>query len=158
MMKGCLNLDPFEEMLNNLLTDVYDGVGKIEEITLYQSKIDASISEVHLIDSVGRSEGATVSDIACDLGITLSSVTVAVNKLSKKGYLIKRKNPNDGRSVNIFLTRSGLRVYRLHRYFHRRMVRAITQDMSQTEKNILYSGLSKLNSFFTLNTRKQEGT
>lgn len=149
-------MDTFEESLNDLLIDAFDSLEKLERITLWQSKINASIREVHLIDCIGTHVGATVSDIASELGITLASVTVAVNKLSEKGYLVKKPNPSDRRSVNIFLTTHGRRIYRLHRYFHRRMVRAITADMSQTEKEILYGGLNKLNCFLRESTQPQE--
>ena len=144
----------YEEMLNRLLMDVFSNLQTLEETTLYESKIDASISEVHLMDSVGKLENATISDLASDLNITLSSVTIAVNKLAARGYIFKKRNPSDGRSVNIYLTKSGVRVYRLHRYFHRRMVSSITENMSGDEKNILYSGLNKLNGFLVKSTGK----
>ena len=148
----------YEEMLCKLLSDVFSNMHRAEETALFRSNIDASVSEVHLMDSVGRLKDATVSDIASDLKITLASVTIAVNKLASKGYIFKRRNPCDGRSVNIYLTKSGLRVYRLHRYFHRRMVSSITENMSRDEKNILYSGLNKLNSFLAGNAGKREET
>jgi DNA-binding MarR family transcriptional regulator len=62
-----------------------------------------------LIEAVGKNGNApkTISDIATELGITSSTVTVAINKLMKKGYVEKSKDASDGRSVNVFLSPLG---------------------------------------------------
>ena len=57
---------------------------------------DLSISELHLIESVGKADakGRTVSDIAADLEVAIPSVTVAINKLQNRGYLCKSRDEN----------------------------------------------------------------
>ena len=103
---------------------------------------------MHLIEAIGKLDEATVSDIAGQLGITLASVTNAVNKLNQRGYILKEKNPLDGRSVHVSLTKAGQRVFRLHKYFHRRMIMAITKDMAGDEREMLLLCITKLNEFF----------
>ncbi len=146
----------FKNQLSDLLTETFEYILKIEEANLRDNDIDASISEVHLIDAIGRREAATISDIASALNITLASVTIAVNKLVAKGFLIKEKNPSDGRSVYISLTKAGKRVYRLHHFFHRKMVNTITQDMTEAEKQVFYNGVLRLNQYFAKNAIKLE--
>jgi len=145
---GISLLDAFEEKLNLLLTDTYNNINKVEEETLRRSGIDASISEVHLIDALGRAEEATVSGVAASLGITMASVTVAVNKLVDRGMIIKEKNQEDRRSVRLTLTKEGVRVYRIHKYFHRKMVRAVFSGLDDREREIIYKGVDRLNEFF----------
>ncbi len=141
-------LDAFEEKLNLLLTDTYNNINKVEEDTLRRSGISASISEVHLVDAVGRAEEATVSSVAASLGITMASVTVAVNKLVDRGMIAKEKNREDRRSVRLSLTKEGLRVYRIHKYFHRKMVRAVFSGLDDREKETVYTAVDRLNEFF----------
>ena len=141
-------LNAFEEKLNLLLTDTYNNINKVEEDTLRRSGIDASISEVHLIDAVGRAGEATVSAVAAILGITMASVTVAVNKLVERGMIAKEKNPGDRRSVRLVLTKEGVRAYRIHKYFHRKMVRAVLHGLSEGEREAVYMGVDRLNEFF----------
>lgn len=141
-------LDAFEEKLNTLLTDTYNNINKVEEDTLRRSGINASISEVHLIDAVGRAEGSTVSEVAASLGITMASVTVAVNKLVDRGMIAKEKNPEDRRSVRLKLTKEGVRAYRIHKYFHRKMVRAVLFGLDEREREAIYMGVDRLNEFF----------
>jgi Transcriptional regulators len=141
-------VDIFEEKLDTLLTDTYNSISKFEEKTLRESGINATISEVHLIEVVGKQQQSTISSLARNLGITMASVTIAVNKLSDRGFIIKEKNPGDKRSVHLSLTKQGLRVYRLHRYFHRLMVREVVAGLKSAEKEIIYKTVERLNNFF----------
>lgn len=149
-------MDDFEVRLNTLLTDTYNNISKVEEKTLRESGLNATISEVHLIEEVGGQDCATVSSLAKRLGITTASVTVAVNKLAERGYITKEKNPEDGRSVYLRLTKQGLRVYRVHRYFHRRMVKAVITDLEEHEKQTIYDFVSQLNKFFIESVKSDE--
>jgi DNA-binding MarR family transcriptional regulator len=141
-------LDEFEEKLNTLLTETYNNINKVEENTLRKSGINASISEVHLVDAVGRMERPTVSAVAPSLGITMASVTVAVNKLVERGMIAKEKNPEDRRSAFLKLTKEGMRTYRIHKYFHRKMVRAVLHGLDETAREAVCLGVDRLNEFF----------
>lgn len=143
-------MDPFLNALNEMLTTTYRSICKVEEVMLRQLSDDRlSLSEMHMLESVGKQRGAgvTVTDIAQDLDITPPSVTAMVKRLEKKGYITKDKSAEDGRRVRIVLTQEGRRAEIAHRYFHRQMVRAITQDMNQAEKDAIMSGLYKMNAF-----------
>jgi len=141
-------VDSFESKLDMLLTETYNSISKVEERNLRESGINVTISEVHLIEAVGNQECATVSSLSKALGITMASVTIAVTKLSERGFILKDKNPEDKRSVHLSLTRQGVRVYRVHRYFHRRMVRAVVTGLSDKERDLIYSTIDRLNNFF----------
>lgn len=144
-------MDEFSAHLNDLLVETFRNILKVEEDMLRSSEtLNLSISEMHLIESVGKckEEGRTISGIAEDMGITLPSVTVAINKLRTKGYVEKVRGEADSRTVIVKLTKSGRRVDAVHRYFHENMVRNITKEMSDDEKQALAKGIVKLNSFF----------
>jgi len=133
------------------LVETFRSILKVEEEMLKHSdKVDLSISEMHVIESVGKnkSEGKTISDIAEDLSITLPSVTIAINKLMKKGYVQKVKSENDGRIVFVTLTPQGKRMDAVHRYFHQSMVRTVAKDLTKNEKDAMVKGIEKLNAFF----------
>ena len=85
-------MKPLEEQLNDLIVDAYRSILKVEETILKRTdSIDLSINEMHMLEAVGKGKNKpkTISEIAEDLGITLPSVTVAINKLVKKGYVEK---------------------------------------------------------------------
>ena len=150
-------MKPFEEQLNAVIVDTYRSILKVEETILKRSdKIDLTINEMHLIESVGKGKNKQrtisersekVSEIAEDLGITLPSVTVGINKLMKKGYVEKIRSEEDARIVYVSLTRMGKKIDSVHRYFHESMVRSIIRDMSEEEQQALYKGIMKLDQF-----------
>lgn len=143
-------MDRFAHKLNELLVDTYRQISKIEEQAIHQTgRTDLSISELHLLEAVGKDKekGRTISDIAQSQGITLPSVTAAVNKLVKKGYVEKVKALHDGRVVYVKLTRLGRKMDAGHRYFHENMVRNVSLEMSEEEREALVRGIDKLNRF-----------
>lgn len=140
--------------LNELLVATYDSVKKVEEKTLKQTgENNLSITEFHILESIGKNgeEGRTIGDIAQYLSVTMPTVTVAVSKLEKKGYVLKNKGKTDGRLVYITLTKQGKRMNTAHRYFHELMVRELCQIFCEDEINILIKSLDKLKSFFENN-------
>ena len=143
-------MKPFEEQLNEVIVDTYRSILRVEENILKRSdQTDLSISEIHMLEAVGKGKDRrrTISELAEVLNITLPSVTVAINKLMKKGYVEKVRGEEDGRIVYVSLTRQGRRIDSAHRYFHESMVRSIISDMTESEMQALYKGVMKLDTF-----------
>ncbi len=157
-------MDPFSTALNDLLVNTFHMILKLEEETLKSmSGNKLSISELHMLEAIHREpeKGRTITDIAQDLSITLPTVTVAINKLAQKGYVRKHKGREDGRMVHVLLTEEGRRAEAAHRFFHRRMVHAISKDIPKDEREVLLKGLRNLQSFFLYQeqrTHMQEGS
>ncbi len=144
-------MDKFDMELNSILVEVYHNILRVEEQTLKKANgISLSISEMHLIEAVGKGAevGRSISEIAEDLNITRPSATVAVNKLEKKGYLEKLSSKEDGRVVRVHLTREGQVVDRYHRYYHHNMVKEISSEFTEEEKVYLLKAINKLNDYF----------
>lgn len=143
-------MDAYLRSLNEMLTRAYYSISKIEELMLRKlSNNSLSIREMRTLEIVGGypGEGVTITDLALDLGIKPPSVTVMVKRLEKKGYITKDRSGEDGRRVHILLTRDGRRAETAHRYFHRKMVRAIVEDLSPSEREAIATGLVKMNAF-----------
>lgn len=150
-------MDSFHRQMDEMLTTAYRQIWKVEEIMLrHMSNSSLSLSEMHMLESIGKKRGeiVTVTDIAQDLDITLPSVTAMVKRLEKKGYITKEKSAEDRRAVNIVLTYEGRRAETAHRFYHRRMVRAITRDMNDQEKEAVLSGLGKMIEFMRLSVEE----
>ena len=138
-----------ESELNDLLEEIYRNVRLMEERDLKKSRLNLSISELHLLEQIGKSEeGMTVSEIAQKQNVTKPSVTVAVNKLVQKGYCEKRQMESDGRAVLVTLTRLGRRVNASHARFHRNMIREVTSDLTEAEQDRMMEIMGRLNQYF----------
>jgi DNA-binding MarR family transcriptional regulator len=155
-------MDKSVENLNNLLVELYNSVIKIEEQTISSAScMNLSINEIHLIEAIAKDvaigdAGKTISEISEIMKVTLPSITLAINKLVKKGYAEKRKSDTDGRVVHVTLTKRGEKVNRIHKYFHNRMVKAATQNLNDDELNAIVKGANQLIDFMKQNMLKEE--
>ena len=147
-------MSEFARELNNILVEAFHNILRYEEETLKRnSRIPLTINEMHMIECIGNGDGGskTISNVAQSLKITKPSVTVAVNKLVKKGYVNKTNCTKDGRVINVSLTREGEKIRRLHRRYHSNMVIQLECEFSEEEKRNLLSAIERLNIFFKSN-------
>ncbi len=71
--------------VNEYLTAIFNNVLVIEETSLRGSRFnDISIKEMHTIDVIGSIDGATPSDVARTLMVTLGTVTTKLEQFGKK--------------------------------------------------------------------------
>jgi DNA-binding MarR family transcriptional regulator len=144
-------MDTFNWELNRLLVMAYRKINKLEEGILHSvSGMDLSISEMHLLEAVGdgKTEGVPLCELAQRMDLSPPTVTVAINKLAKKGFVRKSKSEKDKRSVIVALTRTGRKMNAAHRYFHEQMVRDIDKLLTPAERGGMLRGMEQLNRFF----------
>jgi len=144
-------MDNFEKSLNNVLVETFNSILKFEESSLKNIvDVPVTITEAHMIETIGMQENkeATVSEIASMMSISMPTVTVAVKKLENKGFIKKAPCAKDGRRFIISLTEVGKKIDRAHGLFHKRMVRNISNQFKETEKEVLYRAITKLSDFF----------
>ncbi len=155
-----MSMDSFAKELNVLLVDTYRLVMKVEEQMLKSMDgVDLSISEVHMIESIGKGgdAGRTMSELALDLDIRLPSVSAAIKKLESKGFVQRDKVSSDGRYVHVTLTKLGKKMDTVHSYFHERMIRSLIKEITEDQKPALMSAFRNLNKFFNKKVRAAEG-
>lgn len=138
-----------EKVINELLVEIFNDILQIEEKTLKQGHLsDLSVTEIHTIEAIGMYERRTMSEVAQDLKITVGTLTTAVNKLIKKGYVERKRIEEDRRVVLVELTKQGKLAYRVHEKFHNEMVKTTIEDLSEEEESVLVASLERLNEYF----------
>lgn len=134
--------------INRLLVEIYDDVTRIEEYTIKSGVFkDLSITEIHTLEAVGMYGSKTMSEVASKLEITMGTLTTAIDKLIKKGYVERSRSDIDRRIVNVSLTNKGKLAYRVHEKFHMDMVKAVMNGFTSQEEEVLVSALQKLNNY-----------
>jgi len=144
-------MDDFEKSLNYVLVDTFNLILKYEEISIKKiADVPITITEAHMIEVIGvrEYEEISVSEIAAALNISVPTTTVAVKKLESKGFITKVPCAKDGRRTIINLTEKGKKIEKAHRLFHTRMVRNISRQLPEDEKDILFKAVTKLSEFF----------
>ena len=131
---------------------MFDHIMDLEERALHHvGADDLSVRELHVLDAVGErmADGRnTMTGIADGLSIQVSSLTVAVNSLVKKGYVVRERGQEDRRVVYISLSDRGRKAFEHHARFHREMIESLTSDLSEDEMQTLVKALMKLNQWF----------
>ena len=136
-------------IINDLLVDLFNDILQIEEKSLKDGPIsDLSITEIHTLEAIGMYDEKNMSEVAQSLKITVGTLTTAINKLIKKGYVERKRIEEDRRVVLIKLTKKGKLAYRLHDKFHKDMVNTAINGLSEEEEDVLIHSLTKLNKFF----------
>lgn len=142
-------MDNSKLVLNELLVDLFNNILRIEEKALHDGETkDLSVTEMHTLEAIGTSGERSMSEVARKLNITVGTLTIAINKLIGKGYVVRRRIEEDKRVVLVGLTEKGLNANKVHEKFHDEMVKATIAQLSEQEEEILIGSLSKLSEFF----------
>ncbi len=148
-------MESSKEMLNNLLVDIFNEILKVEEQSLRAATNSAvTVSEMHTIEAIGAQEPRTLSELATATHVTISTMTIAVNRLAAKGYVERVRESTDRRVVRAKLTEKGRTIADAHRQFHERMVAAVMERLDSVQLEALTKALESLRGFFSRETER----
>ena len=137
------------EELDDLLSGTFNSILRIEERSLDNRLTHGlTITEVHTIVAVGLHERNPMNVVAARLGVTLATLTTAVAKLVRKGFIERSRFEDDRRVVLVSLTKKGRQVLRAHNLFHHQMIDEALADLTEEEERVLAEALAKVRAFF----------
>ena len=137
------------ESINKLFVHLFNDILELEEKAVITEEFkDLTNNDMHIIEAVGLGEGDKMSNIARKLGITVGSLTTSMNALVNKKYVLRERSEEDRRVVNIHLTPKGEKAYHHHAEFHKKMVEAILEHITEDEIPVLTTALEGLYQFF----------
>lgn len=102
------------------------------------SKLKIHTTDLKCLSIINRTENITAGEIAKHTGLTTGSVTALINRLEKRGFVTRIKDPDDNRKVIIKANQSKQKEIRnLYKSFNS----AITNLYSQySQKELLLIG------------------
>ena len=132
-----------------MLVQLFNDILQIEKNAMNNTEFkDLSITEIHTIEAIGKEGNRTMGEIANDLRITVGTLTTAINRLIKKGYVERKRIEEDRRVVVVYLTESGKKVFDEHTLFHKEMIDEVAKNFEDYELKVLTKALSKVSEFF----------
>ena len=138
--------------LNTFFVYVFNQILSWEEQSFKEMGIsEISLRELHVIEAVyslKESGKNRMSEIAKYLAITPGSLTTAVNRLVKKGYLSRENLPEDRRVIMINPTDKALGVNEIHKQFHKKMIDSIEKYIDDEDADSVIKTLEGLSGFF----------
>jgi NAD(P)H-dependent flavin oxidoreductase YrpB (nitropropane dioxygenase family)/DNA-binding MarR family transcriptional regulator len=141
--------------INEILVSIFNSVLKMEEMALQGStRINLSITEIHTLEAIGTGKPKTMTQVAGALKISVGTLTVAISKLVKKGYVERSRVSEDRRIVKIWLTETGKDTVDEHLKFHEAMVRDAISDLSEEDTIRFTKSIENINQFFLMQKNK----
>ena len=135
--------------LNEVLVNLFRDVMEIEQRALESSEFqDLTNNDMHVIEAIGIQEPKNMSTIARTLSVTVGTLTIAMNSLVKKGYVIRQRGQTDRRVVYISRSEKGKAAYQHHARFHQEMIQSIVEQLTEDELAALTKALTCLDHWF----------
>ena len=137
------------ETLNEVLVRLFRDIMDIEQTAINNQEFkDITNNDMHVIEAIGIGAPKNMSSIAKELSVTVGTLTIAMNSLVKKGYVVRRRGDADRRVVYISLSDRGRSAYEHHARFHREMIQSVMEELEPGELETLIRALTKLNDWF----------
>ena len=100
------------ETLNDVLVNLFRDISGIEQKAVRELGYpDITMNDLHVIEAIGTGGPKSMSSVAKALSVTVGTLTISVNSLVKKGYVIRQRSSEDRRVVLIFLSARGKDVF-----------------------------------------------
>ena len=117
---------------------------------------DLSVSEMHTLVAIGRKNPKPMFEVAAELMISVSTLSIAVSKLESRGYVRRIKSEADRRIVRVTLSAKGRRALEEHEQFYFDLIAAYIQDMTDEEKKDAIHTLSHIQELLTSQLENRE--
>lgn len=96
-----------EDYVDYYIKSAWHSLSRLYNQKAQQYGMTTSVAYVLL--NISSSEGTPATKIAPAIGLETRSLTRILKSLEEKGFIFRERDPDDGRSVRIFLTDTGKR-------------------------------------------------
>ena len=109
-----------------------------------KTKLLLSAHQASVLDHLDGVEGTSLLDLARHMGVTASTMSLMVDRLERGGYVRRERSPQDGRRVDLRLTKSGVRVKRQQNVLEPDLVEAMLKRLDRDRRQEALAGLELL--------------
>ena len=100
--------------------------------------------QASVLDHLDEVEPTTLMDLARHMGVTPGTMSIAIDRLERKGYVVRLRDTADRRRVHVRLTGAGVRVREASSVLDRQRVEALLARMSDADRDAGLRGLALL--------------
>jgi MarR family 2-MHQ and catechol resistance regulon transcriptional repressor len=137
-----------------VLSRCYRAVSQIAERSVAESGL--GLSDFAALEALLNKGPLTITEIQARVLLASGSMTAAVDRLERKGLLVRGSTPDDRRAKVLELTPEGKRVVDAAFRRHAEELEGVMVTLNQAEKRQLYGLLKKLG-LFAAGARAQDG-
>src|SRR5687767_9568519 len=105
-----------------------------------------SARQASILSHLDSVDPTPVSALAAHMGVTVSTMSIALDRLERQGYVARARAENDGRVRHVTLTPAGERLRSAQKVLDPELVRAMLGRLSATDRRDALRGLELLGS------------
>jgi DNA-binding MarR family transcriptional regulator len=103
-----------------------------------------SAHQASILDHLDAVESTVLSDLAKHMGVTASTMSLAVDRLERSGYVVRERDVADRRRVRVRLTDVGDRIRRANSVLDPALVAVMLEQLPPEERREALRGLTLL--------------
>ena len=109
-----------------------------------QTGDDISAHQASLLDHLDEVDPMSMTDLAGHMGVTIATMSLAIDRLEDKGYVRRERDAKDGRRVLLRITDAGLRLREATSVLDPVRVEQVLAHLSPAERDQALKGLGLL--------------
>ena len=109
-----------------------------------ESGTRVSARQASILSHLDSVEPTPLSQLASHMGVTVSTMSIAVDRLVRQGYVVRDRAESDARVRHVRLTTAGERLRAAQKVLEPRLVRAMLSRLSPAERRDALRGLELL--------------
>ena len=100
--------------------------------------------QASILDHLDELAPTTVMDLAAHMGVTAATMSLSIDRLERKGYVVRLKDAKDRRRVHVRLTTAGVRVREASSVLDPQRVADMVARLSDEDRTRAIEGLGLL--------------
>ena len=113
-------------------------------VTDTDSGVKLTANQASVLDHLDIEEPVTLFDLAMHMGVTPSTMSISVDRITKLGYAKREKDKTDARKTNLTLTEQGDKIKQTKSVLDPALVEAVLSRLNATERKLALDGLGLL--------------
>ncbi len=133
------------ENIISIISKISHTLGEMEELAKDHFGLqELTLTQMHYLEMMNALENPNITELASALQLTKPTVTVALDKLIEKEYLVKVQSDEDRRTSHLHLTEKGRSINNMHEYAHRRFAELMQENLEPEEMESICKLLEKM--------------
>ena len=109
-----------------------------------QSGAELSMHQASILDHLDEVDPMSMTDLAGHMGVTVATMSLAADRLERKGYVRRARDPRDRRRVRLRITEAGVRIREAKSVLDPVRVEQLLGRLSSVNRAAALSGLQLL--------------
>ena len=103
-----------------------------------------SAHQASILDHLDAVEPTSLNDLAAHMGVTPSTMSIAIDRLQRTGYVVRERDTQDRRRLQLRLTDDGVRIRGANSVLDPELVAQMLDELPATDRREALAGLSLL--------------